>query len=457
MDPLLTDLYEFTMAAAFLAEGRAEAPATFSLFVRNLPPGRGYLVAAGLHDALRFLRDWSFDAEARSRLAAVTRQLGAPFDAAFLDWMAGLRFTGRVRAVPEGRIVFASEPLLEVDGPLGAVQLLETALLNLLTYPTAVATKCARCREAAGDATLVDFGLRRAHGTDAGLHLARGGAITGFAATSNVAAAARYGLPASGTMAHSYITAVACGAAAGELDAFRSFARHYPGDPVLLVDTWDTATGVGHAVTVAGELAAGKLGGRGRRLAGVRLDSGDLVALAKAARAELDAAGLPDAAIFLSGGLDEYEIARIRAAGAPVDGYGVGTNVATSADAPALESVYKLVAVDGQPMAKRSTGKATLPGAKQVWRRPGFGGDVLALAEAPPEASGAPNAEPLLVEVDLTALPDDREAVARARERFEADWSTLPSPHRDLTDPTRYEVELSEGLKALRDGTSGTG
>ncbi|HVW32836.1 MAG TPA: nicotinate phosphoribosyltransferase [Acidimicrobiia bacterium] len=453
MDPLLTDLYEFTMAAAMLAEGRAEAPATFSLFVRNLPPGRGYLVAAGIHDALRFLRDWSFDAGALDRLAAT-----AAFDPAFFNWLAGLRFTGRVRAVPEGRLVFADEPLLEIDGPLGAVQLLETALLNLVTYPTAVATKCARCRAAAGEATLVDFGLRRAHGAEAGFQLARGGAITGFAATSNVAAAARYGLPASGTMAHSYVTALAGGQAAGELDAFRSFARRYPGDPVLLVDTWDTGTGVGHAITVARELAAGALGGGGRRLAGVRLDSGDLVGLAKTARAELDAAGLPEVAIFLSGGLDEYEITRIRAAGAPVDGYGVGTNVATAADAPALETVYKLVAVDGRPMAKRSTGKATLPGAKQVWRRPGFGGDVLALAGEPMAgAVGAGRAEPLLVAVDLEALPDDRAAVSAAHDRFESDWSALPSSFKDLTNPTRYEVERSEALKALTDSTIGTG
>jgi nicotinate phosphoribosyltransferase len=445
VDPLLTDLYEFTMAAALVAGGRADAPATFSLFVRNLPPSRGYLVAAGLHDAVRFLREWHFDGGDLARLAAASP---APFDPRFLDWLRGVRFTGRVRAVPEGRIVFAEEPLLEIDAPFGVAQLLETILLNLVTYPTAVATKAARCRDAAGPAALVDFGLRRAHGTDAGLHLARAAAITGFAATSDVAAAGRYGLPASGTMAHSYVTALAGGSPDGELDAFRSFARHYRGDPVLLVDTWDTATGIGHAVTVARELAAGDLGGGRRRLAGIRLDSGDLVELAKQARTELDAAGLPEVAVFLSGGLDEYEIARIRAAGAPVDGYGVGTNVATSADAPTLETVYKLVALDGRPMAKRSTGKATLPGAKQVWRRPGFGGDVLAL-EGEPGPDG--DAQPLLTTVDLSAGPGEREAVAAARDRFESDWSVLPSKYRALTNPTRYEVSLSDQLKALSD------
>jgi nicotinate phosphoribosyltransferase len=444
VDPLLTDLYEFTMAAALLAEGRADAPATFSLFVRSLPPTRGYLVAAGLHDAVRALRNWAFDEDAVTRLARA-----APFDPTFLDWLRELRFTGRIRAVPEGRLVFASEPLLEVDGPFAAAQLLETILLNLFTFPTAVATKAARCREAAGGRVLVDFALRRAQGADAGMAVARAAALTGFAATSNVAAAVRYGLPASGTMAHSYVTAVAGGAPAGELAAFRSFAEHYRGDPVLLVDTWDTADGIRNAITLAQELSAA-----GRRLAGIRLDSGDIVALARLARERLDAAGLGDVAVFASGGLDEYEIARILAAGAPVDGFGVGTNFATSADAPTLESVYKLVAVDCRPMAKRSTGKATLPGPKQVWRRPGFGGDVLALWEEP---SPAPGAEPLLEEVDLDAVPGDPEATSAARARFEADWSGLPQQYRDLTNPTRYEVEVSNRLQALSDGSFAPG
>jgi nicotinate phosphoribosyltransferase len=444
VDPLLTDLYEFTMAAALVAEGRADAPATFSLFIRNLPPSRGYLVAAGLHGAVRCLQDWRFDDDALARLAGV-----APLDPAFLDWLREVRFTGRVRAVPEGRVVFASEPLIEVDGPFAAVQLLETILLNRFTFPTAVATKAARCRESAAGRTLVDFALRRAHGADAGMEVARAAGLVGFAATSNVAAAARYGMAASGTMAHSYVTALAGNDPAGELDAFRSFVRHYRGDPVLLVDTWDTAAGIDHAIVVAQELAAG-----GRRLAGIRLDSGDVVALARLARERFDAAGLPDVAVFVSGGLDEFEIARIVAAGAPVDGFGVGTNVATSADAPTLESVYKLVAVDGRPMAKRSTGKATLPGAKQVWRRPGFGGDVLALAG---EGCPAPGAEPLLAEVDLDAGPGEAEAVAAARERFEADWAELPPQYRGLTNPSRYKVEVSSRLQALADSSFAPG
>jgi nicotinate phosphoribosyltransferase len=432
------------MAAALVAEGKAEEPATFSLFIRALPPSRGYLVAAGLHEAVRFLREWRFDGEAVARLGRV-----APFDPAFLDWLGDVRFTGRVRAVPEGRFVFANEPLVEVDAPFGAAQLLETVLLNLFTFPTAVTTKAARCREAAQGRVLVDFALRRAHGADAGMAVARAAAIAGFAATSNVAGADRYGLPASGTMAHSFVTAVAGGSASGELGAFRSFAEHYRGDPVLLVDTWDTAGGIERAIVVAKELAAA-----GRRLAGIRLDSGDVVALARLARQQLDDAGLPDVAVFASGGLDEYEITRLLAAGAPIDGFGVGTNFATSADAPTLESVYKLVAVAGRPMAKHSTGKATLPCAKQVWRRPGFGGDVLGLWDEP---NPAPGAEPLLEEVDLAAEPGDPEAVAAAQARFEADWSTLPKQYRDITNPTRYEVEVSVRLQALAESSFAPG
>jgi nicotinate phosphoribosyltransferase len=444
VDPLLTDLYEFTMAAALLAEGRAHAPATFSLFVRSLPPTRGYLVAAGLHDVVQFLREWSFDDDDIARLAAV-----APFDRGFLEWLREVRFTGRVRAVPEGRVVFADEPLLEVDAPFAVAQLLETVLLTRVTFPTAVATKAARCRDAAAGRSVVDFGLRRAHGADAGMAAARGAALCGFASTSNVAAARRYGFPASGTMAHSFLTALAGNDPAGELGAFRAFAEHYRGDPVLLVDTWDTAGGVDNAIIVAKELASA-----GRRLAGIRLDSGDIVALARLARERLDAAGLTDAAIVASGGLDEYEIARIVAAGAPVDGFGVGTNFATSADAPTLETVYKLVALDGRPMAKRSTGKATRPGAKQVWRRPGFAGDVLALDGEP---APAPGAEPLLEEVDLDGEPGDAEAVAAARARFEAEWSALPPEYRHLTNPTRYEVEVSGRVKALSHGSFAAG
>jgi nicotinate phosphoribosyltransferase len=438
---LLTDLYEFTMAAALVAEGKADLPSVFSLYIRRLPPSRGFLVAAGLEDVLRFLDQLRFSA---GDIAAVARLF--PFEPAFCDWLETVRFTGRVRAVPEGRIVFAGEPLMEIDAPFAIAQLLETYLLNQVTVQTTLATKAARCRHAARGRTLVDFALRRTHGTDAGMKAARCGALVGFAGTSNVAAAARWGIPASGTMAHSFVTAFD-----SELEAFQAFARHHRADPVLLVDTYDTATGIDNAIVVAGELAH-EYGdtpnpGQGRRLAAIRLDSGDLGALARLARERLDAAGFPDVKIFASGGLDEYAIERLLAAGAPVDGFGVGTAFGVSEDAPTLESVYKLVEIDGRPVAKASTGKETLPGAKQVWRRPGFSGDILALAAEP---SPAPGAEPLLEIAPGGTRADPAAGLAAARECFEADWAGLPAEHKTLTEPSPYPVVISEGLASQR-------
>jgi nicotinate phosphoribosyltransferase len=428
---LLTDLYEFTMAAALVAEGKADLPSVFSLYIRRPPPSRGFLVAAGLDDVLRFLCDLHFRPE---DVAALERLF--PFDGAFLDWLGGVRFSGRVRAVPEGRIVFAGEPLVEIEGPFAVTQLLETYLLNQMTFQTAIATKAARCRHASGGRMLVDFGLRRTHGTDAGMKAARCGALAGFAGTSNVAAAARWGIPASGTMAHSFVTAFG-----SELEAFRAFARHHRADPVLLVDTYDTATGVENAIVVARELAA-----EGRRLAAIRLDSGDLAGLARMARERLDTAGWPAVKIFASGGLDEYSIEALVAAGAPIDGFGVGTAFGVSEDAPTLESVYKLVEVDGRPVAKASTGKETLPGAKQVWRRPGFAGDILSLAS---EAAPEPDAEALLVASEPVPDPDPVAALEAARAHFESDWELLPARYRDLRNPEPARLELSARLEAL--------
>src|SRR2546426_5026308 len=259
---LLTDLYELTMAAALVAEGKAEGPAVFSLFIRALPPNRGYLVAAGLDDVLAYLEQLRFTGDDLAGLARLGR-----FDPAFLDWLTELRFTGTVRAVPEGRIVFADEPLLEIRASFGVAQLLETWLLNQVTLQTVLATKASRCRHAAAGRTLVDFALRRTHGADAGMKMARTSAIVGFAATSNVAAALHYRLTASGTMAHSFVTAHA-----SELDAFRAFARYHFDDPVLLVDTYDTAAGIDNAIRVGLEL---RESGNGRRLAAIRLDSAD--------------------------------------------------------------------------------------------------------------------------------------------------------------------------------------
>jgi nicotinate phosphoribosyltransferase len=427
---LLTDLYELTMAAALWAEGRAETPAVFSLFVRSLPPERGYLVAAGLDDALSFVERLRFSDDDLAALARLAR-----FEAGFLDWLGGVTFTGTIRAVPEGRLVFTAEPLLEVSAPLAVAQILETALLNQVNLHTTLATKAARIRHAAGDRAVVDFALRRAHGFEAGLAVARCSAMVGFAATSNVAAALRYGIPPSGTMAHSYVNAHD-----SELDAFRNFARHVP-DPVLLVDTFETRTGVERAIEVGLELEA-----EGRSLRGIRLDSGDLGELARLARRRLDAAGLAEVDIFVSGGLDEYGIARLMEEGAPIDGFGVGTSLGVSEDAPVLEAVYKLVEVDGRPVAKRSVAKQTLPCPKQVWRLPDFAGDVLTTAG---EASPRPGAEPLLEAVPPRPAPDRVVALGAARQRFESDWARLPEEHKRLHDPVPYPVEQSAALAAL--------
>ncbi len=425
---LLTDLYELNMAAIYLRRS-VTGEGTFSLFVRALPRDRGFLVAAGLADCLRFLEDFSFTPD---DLSYLRRTRGYPEET--LRALAALRFTGEVRAVPEGRVVFAGEPLLEVTAPIAEAQLAETVLLNHVTFQTTVATKAARCVLAAGGAQLVDFSFRRTQGIDAGFAVARASAIAGFAATSNVAAARRYGLAAAGTMAHSFIEALG-----DEQTAFAAFAADFPGMTTFLVDTYDTARGVRNAIEVTRRL---RLPGP----VGVRLDSGDLTALARMARALLDEAGLGDARIFASGSLDEYKIADMVAAGAPVDAYGVGTKMGVSADAPYLDSAYKLVAYDGRPVMKLSAGKASPPGAKQVHRGPD--GDLLALRDEPPP----PGHEPLLIPVMREGRRlSGPEPLAAAQRRCRADLAWLPSAARALRSPEPVPVRVSERLKALQE------
>src|SRR5271165_2929531 len=387
---LLTDLYELNMAASYLRRSMT-GQATFSLFGRALPPGRGFLVAAGLADCLQFLEDFSFTPEDLSYL----RQARG-YREETLRAFASLRFTGDVRAVPEGRVVFAGEPLLEVTAPVAEAQLAETVLLNHVTFQTAVATKAARCVLAAGGAQLVDFSFRRTQGIDAGLAVARASAIAGFAATSNVAAARRHGLAAAGTMAHSFIEVIR--------------RLRLPG-PV-----------------------------------GVRLDSGDLAALARMARAMLDEAGLGDARIFASGSLDEYAIADLVAAAAPIDAYGVGTKMGVSADAPYLDSAYKLVSYDGRPVLKLSAGKTSPPGAKQVYR--GQDGDVLALRDEPPPPGHQPLLVPVMRQGQRVSAP---ELLTAAVQRCRADLAWLPLTARALRDPVPVPVRISEQLKTLQD------
>ncbi|MFF7236702.1 nicotinate phosphoribosyltransferase [Streptomyces collinus] len=426
-DVTTTDLYEVTMAMSYLRED-VRAPATFSLFVRDLPSGRGFLVAAGLESALDFLARYRVE---QGDVEEFADALHRPVRD--LEPLLGLSFEGEVRAVPEGRVVFAGEPLLEVTAPLPQAQLVETYLLNQLCHQTVVASKAARCVLAAAGRPVVDFSLRRAHGPWAGLQVARLGALVGFAGTSNVAAAAALDIPASGTMAHSYIEAFP-----GEEEAFRAFAYAHPGPVTFLVDTYDTEEGVRIAARVLAELR------RGPGCA-IRLDSGDLDALARRSRAILDAAGLADVRIVASGGLDEYGVDRLVGAGAPIDVYAVGTKVGVAADAPYLDAAYKLVEYDGRPVMKLSSAKVTAPGRKQVFRRAGRP-DVIALAgEEPPDS-----AQPLL----RTAMRGGRRTWSPdhwqdARKRFREDLAALPGPALRIKDPETVAPVWSEALARL--------
>ncbi len=426
---LLTDQYELTMVQAYWAEGFTER-AVFSLFVRRLPESRNFLLAAGLDSVLDYLEGLRFSDEARAYLSST-----GLFRPEFVGWLGSLRFSGDVRAVPEGTPVFAEEPLLEIEAPLPEAQLVETLVLNQMHLQTMLASKGARVKAAAGERTVIDFGLRRIHGVDAGLKAARAFHIAGLDGTSNVLAGKTFGIPVSGTMAHSYIQAHD-----DELDAFRAFTREFP-ETVLLVDTYDTLEGIGKVIALARELGAEF------RVRAIRLDSGDLAALARSARAMLDAAGLQRVRIFASGGLDEWRVRDLVRAGTPVDGFGVGTNLGVSADAPSLDMVYKMTGYAGKGRIKLASGKRTLPGRKQVFRLDGPDGraarDVVARADE--RCSG----RPLLHTVmeggrRLTAA---REPLERARERAREGMAALPERLLGL-DPAEppYEVVISDGL-----------
>jgi nicotinate phosphoribosyltransferase len=427
---LLTDQYELAMAASYLRHGMNE-PAAFELFVRHLPPQRDWLLVAGLGPALTLVEAMRFGPHELSYL----HRLG--FASELLDYLAHFRFSGRIDAMPEGTVAFAGEPLLRVTAPRIEAQLLETLLLNQINFQTAIATKAARLVLAAGRSELVDFSPRRDHGIDAAMKAARAAAIAGATGTSNVAAAKRYGLTPVGTMAHSYVMSFP-----SELDAFRTFMRDTPQNAVMLVDTYDTVEGVRRAIAASRET--------GVRLKGVRLDSGDRLALSRAARALLDAAGMEDAQIGVSGDLDERQIAELVAAGAPVDVWGVGTDLGTSRDSPAVGGVYKLVADRSggrwRPVAKRSPDKATLPGAKQVFRHVACGAmfeDVLAVdGEA---LLGRPLLEPVMHN-GRAVLHD---SLGDLRARAAAELRALPrfAP---------YAVVLSDRLARLTAEVQGT-
>jgi len=431
--PLLTDLYQLTMLQGYFDAGMT-GEAVFELFVRKLPPKRNFLVAAGLETALTFIENLRF---AEEELAWVEKS--GLFRAGFADSLAHLRFTGDVHALPEGTVFFANEPVVRVTAPLPEAQLLESRVLNLIHYQTLVASKAARTVVAANGRALIDFGLRRAHAGEAGLLAARASYIAGFAGTATACAGPLLEIPVFGTMAHSFVQAHD-----DESQAFADFARSFPGNAVLLIDTYDTLAGARKVAALAPKLAA-----EGIRIRGVRLDSGDLDALSRGVRAILDAAGLREAIVFASGNLDEYRVAELVAAGAPISSFGIGTSLVTSSDVPYLDAVYKLQEYDGRARRKRSTGKATWPGRKQVYRRfKGDGtlaGDTVSLAEDPKPG------EPLLVPVMRGGRRvGPRGTLTEARERSASELARLPERLRSLDDAAEpYCVDIAPSLVAL--------
>lgn len=429
---LLTDLYELTMLQAYWQQ-RMSGTAVFELFVRRLPPERNFLIAAGLEQAIEHLTTLAFTPDDLAWLARTQR-----FEPAFLESLRGLRFSGDVDALPEGTVCFADEPLLRVTAPLREAQLVESRLLNIVHYATLVASKAARCALAAPERMLVDFGLRRAHGAEAGLLSARSSYLAGFAGTATVEAGRQFGIPVFGTMAHSYVQAHD-----DEVEAFESFVRAQPQNAVLLIDTYDTERAAKKVVALARRLAA-----EGLSIRGVRIDSGDLAEHARRVRAILDAAGRPAITIFASGNLDEHRLHDLVSRRAPIDGYGVGTRMNTSADAPFLDCAYKLQEYDGRPRRKRSEGKATWPGRKQVFRRVGadgrFVGDTLALAAE--VAKGVPLLAPVLRAGRRTAPGPTLDAVRRHAAQ---QLAMLPDPLRSLREEAPYPVEIARSLLQL--------
>ena len=433
---LFTDFYELTMCASYFDNKNFE-PATFDLFIRRLPENRSYFLFAGLEEALQYLETIKFTEE---QLAYLKKQ-GFKWD--FLDYLRSFRFTGEVWAVPEGTVAFPNEPLIRVTAPIIEAQLVETFLLNTVNLQTMIATKASRVVHAAKGKSVIEFGLRREHGIDAGMKVARSSYLAGCQGTSNVLAGQTYDIPVFGTMAHSFIMSYP-----KEIDAFRAFSKTFPNKSTLLIDTYNDISGAEKAAIVAKELEA-----KGYRLGGVRLDSGDLAEDSQKVRKILDDQGLEYVKIFASGDLDEFKIKELLAKGAKIDSFGVGTKMGTSADRPFLDVIYKLCETitangDSLPIMKLSKDKITLPGRKQVYRfknRIGdFEKDVIALADEKMQG------EPLLIKVmekgkityNLPSLNEIRASVVQ-------NFSRLPDGYKALTDAPVYQVELSQNLQKL--------
>jgi len=436
---LLTDLYELTMAAGYLATG-FDARLTFELFVRSLPPRRNFLVAAGLDQALEFLEDVRFSDEDIQylRKLPVFKRLGADF----FEYLAQFRFSGDVWAMREGTVFFPGEPILRVTGPAVEAQIVETFLLSAIHFQTLIASKAARMARAAGGRPLIEFGSRRAHGMEAGVLAARAAVIGGCQGTSNVAAGKQFGIPVYGTQAHSWIMAHE-----DEEEAFAKFLDIFPSEAVLLVDTYDVRAAVEKIIAM------------GRKPRGLRLDSGDITADSIWTRNRLNQAGWADVIVFASGDLDEERISELLADGALVDGFGVGTALVNSSDSPTLGVIYKLVETEYEgevrSVAKFSAAKATYPGKKQVYRasdfRGRFVGDTIALADE--KSSGA---EPLLIPVmNQGKRIAPRTDLAEARRRCAEEIARLPEAVRGLEAegdayPVRHSERLENMLKEVR-------
>jgi len=432
--PLFTDLYELTMAASYYAH-QVFAPATFSLYIRGGRGTRNFFVAAGLEQIIDELASFRFSTQDIEYLQTTGR-----FADDFLAYLTQLRFTGSVYAMPEGTIFFADEPILEVTAPIIEAQLLETFLLNFIGFQTLIASKAARCFHAAGSRPLIDFSLRRTQGQDAGLKVARSTFIAGFAGTSNVLAGKTYGIPISGTMAHSYVSAFN-----SEREAFFAYADTFPDHSIFLIDTYDTLEGAQNAAAVAKEMQQ-----KGHALIGVRLDSGNMTDLSRQVRKILDDAGLFDVKIFASSGFDEFKIAKVIADGADIDAFGVGTKVGVSADAPLVDIVYKMVRFNKRDIKKLSPGKITLAGEKQVFRKTDQSGscleDIIGLRDETID-QGEPLLEKVMEKGDILRPHPTLQAI---QNRFKKNFTALDDIYKSITEYKTYPVKLSKQLQDLQ-------
>ncbi|SEN06724.1 nicotinate phosphoribosyltransferase [Nitrosomonas marina] len=429
--PLLTDLYQLTMLQSYIEHGM-EDTAVFEMFVRKLPEGRNFLVVAGLEQVLDYLEYLRFSEDELTWLAS-------RFPPHVIEYLKEFRFAGDVHALPEGTVFFPDEPIIRVTAPLPQAQLVESRIINLIHFETLIASKAARSVLVAPDKTLVDFGMRRAHGAEAGLLAARASYLAGFSGTATVLADAVYGVPLYGTMAHSYIQAHD-----DELEAFKHFVQSHPDNTVLLIDTYDTEKAAAKLTGLADKLARKRI-----QINGVRLDSGDLAEHARNVRRILDQGGLHETTIFASGNIDEYRLHALIQSGAPIDGFGIGTALDISSDAPALDCAYKLQEYADKPRRKHSEGKATWPGRKQVFRCYNdsicFAGDVVALEDEQPHTG-----EPLLKQyMQSGERIQNNLPLNEIRRKTVSNYSQLPHAMKLLDTAPAYPVRISGKIKQL--------